>query len=1034
MNFLPEEIDEILNIFRDESSEIIDKFNNSLLRLEENPEEEKNLLSLFQEAHSLKGAARMIGFYNIQNLAHKIEDILSLIKSKKIGVSKDIVSTLYKVSDFLLVQIEQSVKNKNDIKHEDFDSHINSLLEIINNSSENVSNKESSLKVETSPIGEDYFLSQVQNISALILESNFVLERYNEEEKEAHVSILIDNFKNLSDILQKTPYEEICSRLEPLMSSFKAASQNILRITPQKITEFRKDINEITADINRIFERLSIPKIFLEEQPETFEKEETINKDQNQEDEDSKKKHLKQKLEYLSSIISQIKFDPSYIENAQNQIIGIINLDVNPNITKIYKKTFDILDQIKKNEIKPENEIISIITQSFNFTKDLILNNESNENAENEDLTLLFQRLSIIEQMIDITETKKTTKITEQKDTEAVQPEFQKVQDFFKTFEIGAIKTLRVDTKKLDALISQMGELIINGIKTKKHLSELDKINQNLSDWNLSLKKTVNYIKYCDKKNINPVETSENINIFNKHLFSMFQGNQSGLNSVIKDINNLYKQINEDDIKLNHIILEIENIVKSIRVLPLATIFHMFPRMIRDIASNNNKDVELLISGSETAVDKKILEEIKMPLIHILRNSIDHGIESPEDRIKKGKSPTGRIHLSAKYEENKILITVEDDGLGINIKKIKEKALSKGLLTPEEISSMSDEQIMNLIFWPGFSTGDQITEISGRGIGLDIVQTKISQLNGKVKIYSLMDKGAKVVIELPISMSTVKSFVVSIAEQKFAIPMSAVKIVQWLNKDKIITKDGYKSILLENQTIPIIDLGKMLNLKTNKEESNNITVIVLETANSKVAYIVDRLLGDQEILQKKLSPPVFKLKFISGITTLADGDLCLILNVSELIKNTVNNLENIITAEETKLIENQKNQVNPNNFKIMVIDDSITTLTLLKRILSNSGFQVEAISNPDLAINKLKQEKYDLIITDIDMPNINGKELLEEIKCNEDLAQIPVLVISTLPQQKLNEELKELNIKNYTNKQSFEKNKFILQILEILKK
>lgn len=1030
MNFLPEEFDEILNIYREESEEIVQKFSSNLVRLEENPENTQIITNLFQEAHSIKGSARMVGFYNIQNIAHKIEDILTLIREKKINITQNIFDILYKTSDFLLFLINNSVKAKEDYNCESINDYINDLNSIIGDNA--LIKQKEPIEINNNSFSDtelENFLKQISNINALILESLFVLNRYNENEKETFISILLDNFTNLSEIFKSTKFSELNDKIESLKIIFDRKSYIADSITFQDIETYKELISEIVQGINIIFSHLSIPPINNELILEKNQNDEINYNEEPIIESDTTNIQLKEKLDYLSSNISQIKIDPSYIENSQKYILNILNYDLDEEITKIYKKIFDILLQIKKLGIKPEGDIITILTQSINITKKIILNND---NSEEEDLSLLFQRLSIVEQMIDISDITNPGHFLDTSEKQSIKPEFQKVQEFFKTFEIGTIKTLRVDTKKLDTLIAQTGELIINGIKTQKHLSELDKFNNKLTEWNSLFKKTINYIKYYDKKSANKFEGNEAISAFNKQLLNIFQGNLDQMNELILDVNELYKQVHEDDVKLNHIILEIENIVKSIRVLPLATVFHMLPRMVRDIAATNNKEVELLISGSETTVDKKIIEEIKMPLIHILRNSIDHGIELPSERTKNNKPRVGKIHLSARYEENKIIIEVNDDGLGINIKKIREKALQKGLLTPEEINSMNDEQIMNLIFWPGFSTGETITEISGRGIGLDIVQTKISQLNGKVKIYSIMNQGARVIIELPISMSTIKSFIVTIEDQNFAIPMNTIKIVQWINEDKIFFKDGYRSILIDNQTIPVFDLADVLNIKRKTNEiKKNITVVVIESENTKVAYIVDKLLGDQEILHKKLSPPIFKLKNIGGITTLASGDLCLIINVSELLKNSLPNNERL-SSLENKLLTKKQNSFNPNNYKILIVDDSKITLTLLDKIVSKAGYKVVSCLDSITALEKLKHDSFDLIISDIAMPMMNGYELIKHVKNDEMLSSIPIIVISTIPTQQIKEHFKDVNIDTYIYKINFEKNDFLNQIAEIL--
>lgn len=1041
MNFLPEEFDEILNIFREEGDEIVQRFNSHLIRLEENPDDGEVIANLFQDAHSLKGAARMIGFYNIQNIAHKIEDILSLIKDKKLELSKDLFNTVYKASDFLLFLIANSVKAKEDYVSPEVEICTNNLISIIESvNSSQISESPSSLAEDKLIADTDIntfsdeelekFLKQTENITALVLESLFVINCYKSEEKETHISILVDNFNSLSDIFNATKFSELSRQINETQSLLKRKLSNLANFDQSELLELKNIISGLVRAINSVFLILSVPQIssdLLVEEPD-FQTNKSDGKIPNipLERGDPKVRKL---FDDLLNSLSRLKLEEIAVKQSKEAVKSLLEEDFTDEIIQIYRKIFDILELINKLKIKPENDIITILTQSVNITKKIILHEND---GESEDLSLLLQRLSIIEQMIDITDVSSGS-IVKANASSSVEPEFQKVQDFFKTFEIGTIKTLRVDTTKLDSLISQTGELIINGIKTRKHLQELEEINLKINEWNILQKRTMNYIKYYDKKNMSKFESIKTANTFVKQITNMLQAHSGSVSEIVTSLNDLYKHINEDDIKLNHIIAEIEDIVKSIRVLPLGTVFHMFPRMIRDIATNSNKEVELFISGSETTVDKKVIEEIKMPLIHILRNSVDHGIEHPEDRVRNRKPRAGKIHLSAKCEENKIIIEVEDDGFGINLKKVREKALQKGLLTYEELNAMSDEQVMNLIFWPGFSTGDQITEISGRGIGLDVVQTKITQLNGRVKMFSEINKGAKVTIELPVSMSTVKAFIVQVGDQQFAIPMSAIKVVQWINEEKIFYKDGYKTILFENQPIPIMDLAEVLNIKrTTEPVKKNITIAIVESENAKIAYVVDKLLGDQEILHKKLSPPIFKLKNIAGITNLASGELCLILNVSELINGCLGNLERL-SVQSNKFLLAKKSYFEPSKYKILIVDDSKITLILLEKIAKQRGYSTISFTNALNALQELKKERYDLIVSDVEMPKMSGIEFVKAIRTDEMLSEIPVLLISTKPWLKLKSSFDNIKINAFINKMNFNKEEFLDKVEEILR-
>ena len=475
------------------------------------------------------------------------------------------------------------------------------------------------------------------------------------------------------------------------------------------------------------------------------------------------------------------------------------------------------------------------------------------------------------------------------------------------------------------------------------------------------------------------------------------------------------------------IIDEMESMVKNIRVLPISTVFNSFSRMVRDIATEKGKDIDFEIEGKDTCADKKIIEEIKTPLIHILRNAIDHGIETKEERLMAGKSPVGKIMLSAKQDDNKVIIEVMDDGQGFNLDKIKDRAVSRGFLTQEDIDSMTDEAIMNIIFWPGFTTGDSITSISGRGIGLDVVKTKISQLNGKVKVISEYGKGSCVHIEIPVTLTTLRVFLVKISEQVFAIPIQMITTFILKHQDEIKTSNGSSSIVYNNKILPLYYLADILGLEPLPRGEKE-TILIIESDEKSIGLVVDKLLGDQDILQKKLSPPLYKVKNVSGITNLASGELCLILNMQDILHYdfnkaiTAGNTPKLLTAD----ILSYK--------RILVVDDSMTTRSMIKNILLNIGYSVDAVLDVQEALVKLKITHYDLIITDLTMPKIDGFEFIEYLKNDEMYMDIPILVISALEKEGAMAKLKKFKIEGYLQKDSFNQVSFIEKIKEILTK
>ena len=385
------------------------------------------------------------------------------------------------------------------------------------------------------------------------------------------------------------------------------------------------------------------------------------------------------------------------------------------------------------------------------------------------------------------------------------------------------------------------------------------------------------------------------------------------------------------------------------------------------------------------------------------------------------------MNINAKNLDNKIVIEIIDDGQGFNIEKIKEKALKNGILMQEELNSLSEEDIINLVFLPGFTTGDEVTSISGRGIGMDVVKSKIAQLNGSVKVISEFNKGSCIQIELPVTMATMKVFLIQSSGQNFAVPMSVINTVVCKKNEEILNNNGKFTIIHNNKNIPVYSLADILGLKDNVVTTMLKTIIIVEANNKTIGLVVDKLIGEQEILHKKLSPPIYKLKNISGITTLASGETCLILNTSDIIKNTtfqkISSINNSL-IQDKKLLNSDK--------KILIVDDSITSRTLEKNILMYAGFAVLSAINPIEALKILNQTKVDLIITDIEMPEMNGLDFIEQLKSNSATSEIPVIVMSSLLDDKTKRKIKSLNIEKFLIKGEFNQKLFLKVISENL--
>ncbi|TXK79621.1 chemotaxis protein CheA [Paenibacillus sp. N3.4] len=364
--------------------------------------------------------------------------------------------------------------------------------------------------------------------------------------------------------------------------------------------------------------------------------------------------------------------------------------------------------------------------------------------------------------------------------------------------------------------------------------------------------------------------------------------------SFVQLKNSLYSRFSNEDFygrfeeisdRMSGIVSELQESVMKARMLPIEHLFNRMPRMVRDLSQKLDKQVELVLDGKETELDRTLIEELGDPLIHLIRNAIDHGIESAAIRQSKGKAKEGIIRLDAYHEDNQIIITVEDNGAGISAEKIKQSALSKQIITEEEAQRLSERDALYLIFRPGFSTASSISEVSGRGVGMDIVRNQIERLNGLIDIHTEMDVGTRFTIRLPLTLAIITGLMVKVSGRIFAIPMSNVLEIVRLPRERIQTIRGEKVIVIRDQIIPLVWLNDILNYpQAVTEFSKVLPVVIVGSADKKVALAVDELIGNQEIVIKSMGSFLGKTNFIAGATILGNGRVALILEVAYLVK------------------------------------------------------------------------------------------------------------------------------------------------------
>ncbi len=340
---------------------------------------------------------------------------------------------------------------------------------------------------------------------------------------------------------------------------------------------------------------------------------------------------------------------------------------------------------------------------------------------------------------------------------------------------------------------------------------------------------------------------------------------------------------NEQIEYLERITTNLHTSVMKVRMVPLESVVNRFPRMIRDLSKKLDKKMELYISGEDTELDRTVIDEIGDPLLHLLRNAADHGLESNAERAALGKPETGSIILNAFQEGNNVVIEVKDDGKGIDAEKIKQKAIAKGTITAEQGDAMTDKEIIDLLFRPSFSTAEKISDVSGRGVGLDVVKTKIESLGGDVEVRTTLGQGSNFIIRLPLTLAIIQSLMVELGTEKYAIPLGSIQTIEDIPVDEVKYVQTKEVINLRGTVIPLIRLNEVLDVESAKAKDENLTVVIVTKGDKLAGFVVDNLIGQQEIVIKSIGKYINNSKMISGATILGDGEVALILDVNTLV-------------------------------------------------------------------------------------------------------------------------------------------------------
>ncbi len=505
------------------------------------------------------------------------------------------------------------------------------------------------------------------------------------------------------------------------------------------------------------------------------------------------------------------------------------------------------------------------------------------------------------------------------------------------------------------------------------------------------------------------------------------QGNDGGslLQSLRGNLVALINDFERDRLQLGYQAEDVYQRTMELRLLPLATITDEFERSLRNLARNLKKEVNLTVKGQEVELDRNMLDAVKPILLHVLNNAVDHGIEDPETRVRLGKLKAGQISLEARYEGSFVQIAIRDDGQGLNPEKIRQTAIKRGVLSLEDAAAMSDDAVIYLVFEPGFSTREFITDVSGRGVGLDVVKANLDQIKGNLTLSSEVGSGTELLLRLPLSMAIFTGLLVECCGQTYVFPQHYVAEVLRVAPRDILEEMGREVIRLRETSIPLSSLSRLLEMEDSTSINKRLTVLVLSFREQRMALLVDRSLGLQDVVVKDLGCQLRRLDYFSGSTILGDGHPALILSVADLF--SANQGRQKLQLRQAY----EKAQKSALRGRILVVDDSITTRTMEKNILEANHYEVViAVSGFD-ALEKLATGRFDLMVSDVEMPGMTGFELTKKVRQREDSADMPVIIVSSLASDQHRRQGMEAGAQAYIVKGNFQQG-MLLETVETL--
>jgi two-component system, chemotaxis family, sensor histidine kinase and response regulator WspE len=988
----------MMDLFRMEADTQVAVLNENILVVESNPNSPAELESLMRAAHSLKGAARIVGIDAAVQIAHVMEDCFVAAQSGAIALdSPDKIDVILRAIDLLarISQIpETEIQNWLPANRSQVEELEVAILAIINNEELNSSISSEPEVIETHLIID----AEIQPESAPQLSSYFPEE----------------STENTRTNNQEVP------EILPILPAPETPETRQLKTDLSMLALFSGEIESQSILLNQsLLGRKNNPNEYLD--LDSLIKSAHLIKGAGRIVHFNEVVKLAHAIE--NTFVALQKYKASLNESQVDSLLVAVDFFVNMQDLPV----IEIEEWLAQREPEIDNIVatIALISEAAKTQKTATTAAVSSQNNDRE--TSAKQTPVQPEQAINnaAKPTKNNGKLSPASNSQAAPVRQKTAQNVAAQSSISnlrenaqkpkaADRVVRVNAENLNRIMGLAGESLVEAkwlqpfadslLKLRNHQGQLynllEKLQESLSDSVLdqraedylgSARKKANDCRHILSDRLNELE-----------LFARRSANLS---------DRLYREV----------------IASNMR--PFADGVQAFPRMLRDLARQLDKQIKFEVVGKSTQVDRDILEKLEAPLTHILRNALDHGIELPEARLANGKTAEGTIRLEAAHRGGMLSITVSDDGKGIEPEKLRQKIVTKGMVSAEMATKLTEPELMDFLFLPGFSTASQVTEISGRGVGLDIVQSMVQEVGGILRATSDPGKGMSFHLQLPLTLSVIRTLLVEISGEPYAFPLTRIDRIVMVHSSEIAIAENRQYFTLDNQNIGLVPAYQVLELPAPTHKLELLPAIIVSDRSSSYGLAVDKFLGERDLVVRPLDPRLGKVADISAAAFMEDGSPVLIIDVEDLVRSTDKVLAGVRLNKVSQNTETAESTIRK---RVLVVDDSITVREVERKLLENKGYEVEIAVNGMDGWNALRTGQYDLVISDVDMPRMTGIELVSQIKNHSSLKSIPVIIVSYKDREEDRIRGLEVGADYYLTKSSFHDDTLLNAVIDLI--